>query len=75
MLLIIIIVVVRYVFLFTVISSRLDKLTMDSHVLETIWTIVPMFILCFIAFPSLYLLYLIEDCREVDMVVKVVGHQ
>lgn len=73
--LIIIIVFVTYVFLYIIRVSRLDKYTVDSHVLETIWTIVPIVILCFIAFPSLYLLYLIEDATSPSLIVKVIGHQ
>ena len=71
----IIIIFVTYIFLYIVSISRLDKYTVDSHVLETIWTLVPMVILCFIAFPSLYLLYLIEDASNPSLTVKVVGHQ
>jgi len=48
---------------------------MDSHILETIWTILPIVILLFMAFPSLYLLYLIEDVSSPSISVKVVGHQ
>ena len=66
---------VTYLFLFVISSSRLDKYTVDSHILETIWTIVPIVILLFIAFPSLYLLYLIEDVSNPRLIVKVVGHQ
>lgn len=71
----IILVFVTYVFTFVISTGRLDKYTMDSHLLETIWTIVPMVILCFMAFPSLYLLYLIEDVRRPSLTVKVIGHQ
>lgn len=73
--LIIIIVFVTYVFMYILIRSRLDKYTVDSHSLETVWTIVPIVILCFIAFPSLYLLYLIEDASSPSLTIKVVGHQ
>ena len=66
---------VTYVFIFVISSPRLDKYTVDSHVLETVWTIVPIIILLFIAFPSLYLLYLIEDVSSPRLTVKVVGHQ
>lgn len=66
---------VTYIFLFVISSSRLDKYTVDSHILETVWTIVPMIILLFIAFPSLYLLYLIEDVSNPRLIVKVIGHQ
>jgi heme/copper-type cytochrome/quinol oxidase subunit 2 len=75
MLLIVIMVFVSYVFGWIRFSSRLDRYTMDSHVLETVWTVVPMVILCFIAFPSLFLLYMMEDCRGASLTVKVVGHQ
>jgi len=66
---------VTYLFAFVILSPRLDKYTVDSHVLETIWTIVPILILLFIAFPSLYLLYLMEDVSNPSLTVKVVGHQ
>lgn len=66
---------VTYLFMFVILSNRLDKYTVDSHVLETVWTVVPMFILLFIAFPSLYLLYLIEDVVNPNLMVKVIGHQ
>jgi hypothetical protein len=34
-----------------------------------------MVLLLFIAFPSLYLLYLIEDASRPSLSIKVVGHQ
>nr|QSX43085.1 cytochrome c oxidase subunit 2 [Brachionus manjavacas]QSX43097.1 cytochrome c oxidase subunit 2 [Brachionus manjavacas] len=66
---------VTYIFAFVILSPRLDKYTVDSHILETIWTIIPMLILLFMAFPSLYLLYLMEDVSNPSLMVKVVGHQ
>lgn len=66
---------VTYIFFYVILNSKLDKYTIDSHILETVWTIVPIIILIFIAFPSLYLLYLIEDVDNPTLSVKVVGHQ
>lgn len=66
---------VTYVFIYVIFRPYSDKYTMDSHVLETVWTVVPIIILLFIAFPSLYLLYLIEDVDNPSLRVKVVGHQ
>nr|AOP18531.1 cytochrome c oxidase subunit II [Brachionus rotundiformis] len=66
---------VTYLFGFIIFTPRLDKYTVDSHVLETVWTVVPMVILLFMAFPSLYLLYLMEDVSNPSLTVKVVGHQ
>ena len=70
-----ILVSVSYIFLYIISSSRLDKFTFDSHSLETFWTFFPIVILLFIAFPSLYLLYLIEEVSSPSLTVKVVGHQ
>lgn len=62
-------------FIYLILSSKLDKYTIDSHSLETFWTIFPMVILLFMAFPSLYILYLIEESTSPSLIVKVVGHQ
>lgn len=75
MILLAIIIFVTYIFLFVISSSYIDKNTSDSHVLETVWTIVPIIILGFIAFPSLFLLYLIEDSNNSLISIKVIGHQ
>lgn len=71
----IIMVFVTYLFVAIMMAGRVDKYTIDSHVLETVWTVVPIVILLFMAFPSLYLLYLIEDISNPSVTVKVVGHQ
>ena len=73
--LLLILVFVTYLFIYLGATPRLDKHTIDSHVLETVWTILPIIVLLFIAFPSLYLLYLIEEISTPSLTVKVVGHQ
>lgn len=75
MLLILIIFFVSYLFIYLLVSTKLDKYTIDSHLLETIWTVLPILILLFIAVPSLYLLYLIEEVSNPVLSVKVIGHQ
>jgi len=44
-------------------------------IIETIWTIAPAFILVFIAIPSLWLLYLIDEIHNPVITLKTVGHQ
>ena len=73
--LLLIITFVTYMFLYVSASPYIDKYTIDSHVLETVWTLVPIVILLFIAFPSLGLLYLMEEVSKPSLTVKVVGHQ
>ena len=48
---------------------------MEGQEIETIWTVVPAFMLIFIAFPSIKTLYLIEDSKENTYSLKIVGHQ
>lgn len=66
---------VTYMFIYVSSRPYVDKYTIDSHVLETVWTVIPIVILLFIAFPSLGLLYLIEEVSKPALTVKVVGHQ
>jgi len=75
LILLFILVFVSYLFIWILFTLKQDKVTFDSHRLEFIWTIFPMVILLFIAFPSLYLLYLIEEFSSPSLRVKVVGHQ
>ena len=48
-----------------------------SHhaVLEVLWTVVPVVILIFMAVPSFKLVYQQDITPEVDMTIKVIGHQ
>ena len=73
--LILIMTFVTYILVYVTFRSYTDKYTIDSHFLETVWTVIPIFILLLMAFPSLYLLYLIEDISKPSLTVKVVGHQ
>ncbi len=66
---------VTYLFIYVSLCPFSDKYTIDSHFLETLWTVTPMLILLFIAFPSLHLLYLIEEINKPSLRVKVLAHQ
>ena len=66
---------VLYVFVLILSRTLTDKYILDAHSLELIWTIVPMIFLIFMAFPSLYLLYITEDSTSPSGVLKVIGHQ
>ena len=46
-----------------------------AHQIEIIWTIIPAVILFFLAFPSIRLLYAMDEMPSPRMTVKVVGHQ
>lgn len=59
---------------FFLFSSFKIKIT-DNHELETLWTFLPGVILIFIAFPSLRLLYITEENKELSISIKTIGHQ
>nr|YP_009773404.1 cytochrome c oxidase subunit II [Dendrochiton gothicus]QIZ12625.1 cytochrome c oxidase subunit II [Dendrochiton gothicus] len=56
-------------------NSFLSRSTLESQEIETIWTILPAVVLIFLAFPSLRLLYLLDEVEEPALTIKVVGHQ
>jgi len=47
----------------------------DSQVVESVWTIIPLFLIFIIALPSLKLLYLVDEIGRVGLTVKAIGHQ
>nr|ADJ95806.1 cytochrome oxidase subunit II [Xenopsylla cheopis]ADJ95808.1 cytochrome oxidase subunit II [Xenopsylla cheopis]ADJ95810.1 cytochrome oxidase subunit II [Xenopsylla cheopis]ATJ03542.1 cytochrome oxidase subunit II [Xenopsylla cheopis] len=52
-----------------------NRIMMESQTLEMIWTVIPMFLLIFIALPSLRLLYLLDDSNNPLITIKSIGHQ
>lgn len=66
---------VLYIFVLVLTSSLVDKYILDAHTLELVWTVVPMVFLLFMAFPSLYILYMTEDSLNPALILKVIGHQ
>uniref|UniRef100_A0AB39A6D9 Cytochrome c oxidase subunit 2 n=1 Tax=Holothuria sp. Ciliksiz TaxID=3238277 RepID=A0AB39A6D9_9ECHN len=56
-------------------SSFTNRFFLEGQELETIWTIVPAVILVFIAFPSLQLLYLMDEVNNPFLTIKAIGHQ
>nr|YP_010545680.1 cytochrome c oxidase subunit II [Mopalia retifera]UYG48476.1 cytochrome c oxidase subunit II [Mopalia retifera] len=56
-------------------NSFLSRSTLESQEIETVWTILPAVVLIFLAFPSLRLLYLLDEVEEPALTIKVVGHQ
>nr|CCI69305.1 cytochrome oxidase subunit 2 [Metacrangonyx samanensis] len=47
----------------------------QEQTIETIWTVVPIFILLMIALPSLRVLYFLDDSFDSSLTMKVMGHQ
>jgi len=57
------------------IKSYSSRIVAD-HLVERVWTILPIIVLIFLVYPSIYLLYLVDERRvEFLCTLKVIGHQ
>lgn len=66
---------VRYILIRLILSRLTSRQLLEANTLETIWTILPAFILIFLALPSLRLLYLIDEIPRPQTSIKAIGRQ
>nr|QFG71642.1 cytochrome oxidase subunit 2 [Oribatula sp. XFX] len=64
-----------YLVMSLMLSKKFNKFIMEGQEIETIWTVLPAFMLIFIALPSLKTLYLMEDTKNPVVTIKTTGHQ
>ncbi len=73
---IIIICVVGYFIGFVLFTKSYSSRIVADHLVERVWTILPIIVLIFLVYPSIYLLYLVDESRvEFLCTLKVIGHQ
>nr|YP_010261335.1 cytochrome c oxidase subunit II [Libellula quadrimaculata]UIB40242.1 cytochrome c oxidase subunit II [Libellula quadrimaculata] len=75
MVLTIITIIVAYVMGAMFFNKNINRNLLDGQKIETIWTILPVFVLVIIAMPSLRLLYLLDEVSEPSLTLKTMGHQ
>ena len=73
--LILITILTLYLVTSIILGKNFNKFIIEGQEIETIWTILPAFLLIFIALPSLKTLYLIEDTKTPSITIKISGHQ
>lgn len=66
---------VGYILVGSYITNRYNLGLFEGQELEIIWTVLPAIFLVFIAFPSLRLLYLMEESESFDITIKLLGRQ
>jgi len=72
----IIISVVGYFIGFVLFTKTFSSRIVADHLVESVWTILPIVVLIFLVYPSIYLLYLVDERRvEFLCTLKVIGHQ
>nr|AAT97379.1 cytochrome c oxidase subunit II [Micropsectra kurobemaculata]CBL58225.1 cytochrome c oxidase subunit 2 [Micropsectra kurobemaculata] len=52
-----------------------NRFLLHGQTIEVIWTILPAIVLLFIAFPSLRILYLLDEINNPSISLKTIGHQ
>lgn len=68
--------IVGYFLIFVLTTKTYSSSIVADHLVERIWTILPIVVLIFLVYPSIYLLYLIDERRvEFLCTLKVIGHQ
>ena len=66
---------VLWLIMSVLINRYYNKYLFEGTLIEIIWTLIPAGILVFIAFPSLKLLYLMDEAIDPALTIKVIGHQ
>nr|UDF83745.1 cytochrome c oxidase subunit 2 [Trichopsidea sp.] len=75
LILVMITILVGYMMLMLFFNTFTNRYLLHGQTIEMIWTILPAVVLLFIAFPSLRLLYLLDEINEPVITLKSIGHQ
>lgn len=67
--------IVGYALISLILNSITCRTCVEAQEIETIWTILPAITLLFLAFPSLRILYFIDEVRQPAITLKAIGHQ
>lgn len=68
-------ILVGYIIIILFFNKFTNRFLLHGQLIEIIWTILPAIILLFIAFPSLRLLYLLDEIYKPSITLKSIGHQ
>lgn len=67
--------IVSYAFISLIFNKLSSRYILEAQQIETIWTLLPAVTLLFLAFPSLHILYLIDEISQPSITIKTIGHQ
>nr|AAT97377.1 cytochrome c oxidase subunit II [Micropsectra insignilobus] len=75
LILILVTTLVGYLMLALFFNQLNNRFLLHGQTIEVIWTILPAIVLLFIAFPSLRILYLLDEVNSPSISLKAIGHQ
>nr|QNV12176.1 cytochrome c oxidase subunit II [Ammophila sabulosa] len=61
--------------IFNYLNKNINRFLLQGQTIEIMWTITPMFILIYLAIPSIKILYMSDELVNPMMTVKSIGHQ
>lgn len=71
----VVIVFIAYLITYLLLFKGFYKFFSEGTIVETIWSIIPSFLLIVLVLPSIQILYMIEDVKSPSYTFKVVAHQ
>lgn len=72
---IVVVIFISYLLLVLLLNNSFYKFFSESTLVETIWSIVPAFLLMVLVLPSIQILYLMEDIKNPSYTFKIIAHQ
>nr|AHA52549.1 cytochrome c oxidase subunit II [Pambolus sp. QL-2013] len=75
MILLIIMFFIMYIMIWFCLNLFINKNILHNHLIEVIWTLIPIIILLFMVIPSLKILYIMEEVINSYLTLKIMGHQ
>lgn len=70
-----VIIFITYVMCYLIFNSRYYKFLSEGTFVETVWSMIPAFLLIILVLPSMKVLYMIEDIKSPVLSFKIVAHQ
>lgn len=70
-----VIIFISYVMIYLLFSTKYYKFLSEGTFIETIWSMIPAFLLIILVLPSMKVLYIMEDIKSPVLSFKIVAHQ
>nr|YP_010510808.1 cytochrome c oxidase subunit II [Chortoglyphus arcuatus]UBQ34120.1 cytochrome c oxidase subunit II [Chortoglyphus arcuatus] len=70
-----VVILITYIMFYLLVNLKFYKFLSEGTLIETIWSMVPAFLLVILVFPSMSTLYIMEDYKFPSLTFKVVAHQ
>lgn len=75
MIIVVVVVFISYVLFIVLFYNSFFKFFSERVILETVWSVIPAFLLIVLVLPSMQILYIIEDVKNPSFTFKIIGHQ